>query len=957
MDYNLNDIVLLRGFNNYFNRKIRRFDKLSDYTSSSTAYTRVYSVNFNPNDGIEASHIFNIPEDISKSDYMLVLSDNDEIVSRWFIMEVKRERGSQYSVFFKRDVISDNFETLKTSPMFVEKAIITDPKDPFIFNKEDMGYNQIKKNEEYLKDKSGVPWIVGYIARDYLEDTTDEKGTTVPAEDKTITGKYSVLTDGAIPSTQLPWTFTDSQTVIGKCEGYSITIPYGFCTTTVTTVYPGQTTTNVLTYDGSFTISYDSAGNQTGYTKELNSPFSNTPNAAKTLFATDSTKYSIVATNTTGMGSLDFMATTAIENGFGTVPKSILTSTVTSSATVAELLSWNNKVVSHGGKYYKLIVKETKGDAQDFTEDNFYDLTKNIKAFIDVYNQVHNDISSNIARAAKKLSMQGIVQGVIINPVEVSTIEVEMTIPRASRRTHLNDAPYDMFCIPYISRNLYNEETTRLHLNAANIDCDENVSLAIAFYAAAEMGSSVVYDIQLLPFCPCPEFILEEGKLSESIGAEGYNYTYIKQKGTNIKKSICIWCSTSSSSFNIDKSIKVERPKTFETTSTDISVSKENMGASYISDGVSAAFTIYNAGLSTGTNTLKQISRIVVNGISRNTNDIKNQKMDGSVLTFQLLIDDFPSSITPKSTTIGIDYEYTNTVSGDRYLYNEAEDLKVSNECDFIRLSSPNYNGQFEFSVAKNGSVDFFNVDYTYKPFQPYIHINPNFKDLYGKDYNDARGLICGGDFSLPMITSAWTNYQVANKNYQEIFDRQIQNMDTNYQIQKVKEYVGLASGTVTGAAAGALTGAKMSGGNPYATAAGAVLGGAASMGGGLADVSLNQQAYQESRSYAQDMYGYNLGNVQAIPYALSKTSAFTENNKIFPVIESYSCSDKEKTALRNKIKYNGMTVMRIDNIGSFYNEGDPKYIQGELIRNDYLMDDFHTLDACYTELRKGVYI
>ena len=950
MDHNFNDIVLLRGFNNYFNRKIRKFDKLQDYISSSTAYTRLYSKNFNPNDGIEASQIFDIREDISKSDYMLVISDNDEIVSRWFIMEVERTRGNQYKVSFKRDVISDNFETLKTAPMFVEKAIITDSKDPFIFNKEDMGYNQIKKNEEYLKDKSGVPWIVGYIARDYLEDADPSKET-----DKVITGKYSVLTAGAIPSSQLPWTFVDTQTAIGKCEGYAITIPYGFCTSTITNIIQGQTFTQTLTYDGSFTISYDSTGKSTGYTKTLNSPFSNTPNAAKTLFGTDSTTYSIVATNTKGMGSLDFMATTAIENGFSSVPKSILNATVTSTATIPELLSWNNKIVSHGGKYYKLVIKETTGDAQDFKEDNFYDLTKNIKTFIDVYNQVKGN-ASDIARAAAKLSMQAIVKGVVVTPVEVSTVEVQMTIPRASRRTHLNDAPYDMFCIPYISRNLYNEETSRLHLNTANIDCDENVSLAIAFYAAAEMGSSVVYDIQLLPFCPCPEFILEDGKLSETVGDEGYNYSYITEKATNIKKSICIWCSSSSSSFNIDKSIKVERPTTFETTSTDISVSKENMGASYISDGVSAAFTVYNAGLSTGTNTLKTISRIVVNGISRNTNDIRNQKLDGSVLTFQLLIDDFPASITPKSTTIGIDYEYTNTVSGNRYLYNEAEDLKVSNECDFIRLSSPNYNGQFEFSVAKNGSVEFFNVDYTYKPFQPYIHINPNFKGLYGEDYNDARGLICGGDFSLPMITSAWTNYQVANKNYQEIFDRQIQNMDTNYQIQKVKEGWGIASGTITGMAAGALAGSKILA-SPGSGIGGAIAGGAASLAGGLADLGLNEKAYNESRSYAKDMYGYNLGNVQAIPYALSKTSAFTENNKIFPIIEYYSCSDKEKTALRNKIKYNGMTIMRIDNIASFYNEGYPKYIQGELIRDDYLTDDFHTLDACYTELRKGVYI
>ena len=98
MDHNFNDIVLLRGFNNYFNRKIRKFDKLQDYISSSDAYTRIYSVNFNPNDGVEASHIFNIQEDISKSDYMILLSDNNEIVSRWFIMEVERTRGNQYKV-------------------------------------------------------------------------------------------------------------------------------------------------------------------------------------------------------------------------------------------------------------------------------------------------------------------------------------------------------------------------------------------------------------------------------------------------------------------------------------------------------------------------------------------------------------------------------------------------------------------------------------------------------------------------------------------------------------------------------------------------------------------------------------------------------------------------------------------------------------------------------------------
>ena len=79
---------------------------------------------------------------------------------------------------------------------------------------------------------------------------------------------------------------------------------------------------------------------------------------------------------------------------------------------------------------------------------------------------------------------------------------------------------------------------------------------------------------------------------------------------------------------------------------------------------------------------------------------------------------------------------------------------KIQSECDMYRLCSPNYNGIFEFNAAKNNGVSYFNVDFTYKPYNPYIHLNPDFGGLYGQDFNDANGLICGGDFSLPQTTS-----------------------------------------------------------------------------------------------------------------------------------------------------------------------------------------------------------
>lgn len=115
---------------------------------------------------------------------------------------------------------------------------------------------------------------------------------------------------------------------------------------------------------------------------------------------------------------------------------------------------------------------------------------------------------------------------------------------------------------------------------------------------------------------------------------------------------------------------------------------------------------------------------------------------------------------------------------------------KISNQCDMYRLVSPNFNGQFEFNLAKNDikELSVFNVDYTYMPYNPYIHVNPQFSGLYGQDFNDARGLICGGDFSLARITDAWQSYQLQNKNYQNIFDRQIQNMDFNRKYQRAED-------------------------------------------------------------------------------------------------------------------------------------------------------------------------
>lgn len=284
-----------------------------------------------------------------------------------------------------------------------------------------------------------------------------------------------------------------------------------------------------------------------------------------------------------------------------------------------------------------------------------------------------------------------------------------------------------------------------------------------------------------------------------------------------------------------------------------------------------------------------------------------------------------------------------------------ALEKKIETETSFHRLCSPNYNGIFEFDAQKNNGVSVIHVSCTYKPFNPYIHLRPDFGGLYGLDLEkDSRGLICGGDFSLAQISDAWANYELNNKNYENIFNRQISNLNVNNSVQREQEMWNIISGTVSGVSSGAIAGGLT--GNPYIAAVGAVAGGGLSLAGGLRDRALNETLREEQIDYQRDMYGYQLGNIQAIPQSLSKTSAFAYDNKLFPFIEYYSCSSEEKLALRYKLQWNGMTVMSIGAI-SQYKQANRSFIKGTIIRLSDLDEDYHIAAEIKNEIQKGVFI
>ena len=287
------------------------------------------------------------------------------------------------------------------------------------------------------------------------------------------------------------------------------------------------------------------------------------------------------------------------------------------------------------------------------------------------------------------------------------------------------------------------------------------------------------------------------------------------------------------------------------------------------------------------------------------------------------------------------------------------ENKKIDHICNKYRLVSPNYSGQFEFTAAANNGISGFKVDCTYLPLNPYIRVAPLFGGLYGREFGDARGLICGGDFSLPVVNSAWVSYQQNNKTYQATFDRSIANLEFTNDIGRQMDRLGAFVGTFQGAASGGATGATF---GPWGAAIGAGVGAAGSLAGGIADINLNEQMRQEQMSYIKDQQRLNLAAIQAQPYSLSKTTAFTANNKIFPILEFYTCSKKEKEAVVSYLVNNSFNIGSIIDFKSILitswsanNKAARKWIQGHPIEID-TGEDYHYSAELGRELAQGYY-
>lgn len=812
-------------YNNYYNRLVKFENTIENYEPYIT-YT-LESTNFVPNDSVNTQHTFGTGDYDGTGDYLLVVNEFNEIVSRWFIIDSVRTRAGQYVLDLRRDLIADYYNIIIQSPMFVEKASL--PYDsPLLFNNEDMTFNQIKQtlsDDGLLKDQSQCAWLVGYYDRNQIAEMNGTVATneqnSVPAIDLDVNienWEYynnSNLSANYTPFIGLP---TNVQ--------YEILASYAFETglpvvKTIINIGGNISQKPYSTWDGRNrpVLKIHNYANQ--YNEDLYKSLRDYGGVDK--FNVDLDAYT------------DFITQEKFEEFFNFNGKTVRDSN-------GRYYEINIQPLPNVGRTYNVIGGTLFNSLSDFVLNKavYYKITgghiTDIPTTSHIFSGSINDqtFSINATLTAFRMTI-----------VRRENLETKYSFKNDSLRTI--DAPWNIFAIPYGEITVYDLVAQRW------IQTNKEIAINTVM-GMQEQHPGIIYDIQLLPYCPIPDLFMI-GENAALYIDDSPQYSYITAGEGEEARNVGVIFNVPSSNFS--------------------------------------------------TNVIYRVA---------------------------------------KSTT--------------------AIEQKINNECDKWRLCSPNYSNYFDFSVEKNGGVQYFNVDCNYKPFTPYIHINPNFGGLYGYDDNSPRGLILGGDFSLSQIIDQWQQYQVQNKNFQEIFDRQIQNMEVNNKYQRINDIVSASVGAVSGAASGAFTGATMSGGNPVGAIVGGVIGGGASIAGGIADYRIKEKLRNEAIDYTKDQFGYQLGNIQALPNTIGKVSAFNENNKIFPVLEYYTCTEEEKTALLNKIAWNGMTTMVIGTINDYlgngwsYNDIESRgYIKGQLIRFGQDGEDFHIINEIASELNKGVYI
>ena len=878
MKYN----VYLLSYNNYNNRQVKKLDSINDYIDGGYVLNVVQNVNFEMNDGISSKLIINQSYVDVEPDYILVEDissrEFDELnnlisseFSRWFIIDSTLVRGNQYEFTVRRDIWVDHFDLCMNSTYFIERGYVQ-PSNDLIFNNEQQQFSQIKKSQTPLYDETGCPWIVGYLpkkinksAETTIKSIVRPNSADYVVSDITLWDYYQYVTtnpdheyvysdnieDAFRFMIQLPIKNITGQGTSYQMGyfGYSLKekTTYGADVHDMKLLFP-NTFTEQETGFGYFERTQAQWDDDVSDKNWYNTNYSNLNSYIQILNRTILNNQVVHFSGSNYTNALaQFRSAYNIDvNTFNYIENNLNGKTIKDTST---------------GKVYAISLTDRVIDKLEyptgFDQTNLKNYIRSMlnlnygsSYFPTMYGYVVNTKDSN---DNDQIECIWKVKQIQINLTEVGNAETYLPQDDTESggiittyRNHLVDQVYDMFAIPYGPLEVKD--------GADTYNCNKDIGLAIAQAFVTTLGSDVVYDLQMLPYCPVREYIQSDG--------------------------------------------------TFDITTSD----NTKVRPIYFGDNL-----------------------IPINYVFYCT----NSKIDNITLMHKV-----NDTWTPYSV--------------------EITDTKLQYNTEMYRLSSPNFASSFEFNAAQNGGVNSFKFSATYKPYNPYIRVRPEFGRMFGEDFRDGRGLIIQGDFSIPTMSNAWVNYELQNKNYLNSFNREIQSMNLQNKIASENDIWQAVAGSVQGTASGAVAGGMVGGG--YGAIAGAVIGGVSSVAGGIRDIENNRKLRNDAISKAKTLFNYQMDNIKALPDTIRNVGALTIDNVLVPVLEFYQASDDEIDTFNKKMHYYGMTVMKVGTISEYINPDEETFVQGELLRllppqGVNTEADNHLAEEISNELQKGLYI
>lgn len=271
------------------------------------------------------------------------------------------------------------------------------------------------------------------------------------------------------------------------------------------------------------------------------------------------------------------------------------------------------------------------------------------------------------------------------------------------------------------------------------------------------------------------------------------------------------------------------------------------------------------------------------------------------------------------------------------------EDYKVDYNTKQYRLCSPNQETAFDFSPAMNDGIDTWEITCNYRPYASYIKIQPTWNWLYGNSkYNeltDFRGLVYNSTLCVTQLSDAWANYVSNNKNYQQLFDNQINTLtkQQSIEVNAMEDTLGLRSFT----------------GMPISSILRTI--------GGMKDIEMTKELNNLALQKINTDFKYQMDNIKSMPHTIKKLTNINGDTRVFPYIEIYSCSSVEEESFNYKMRYTGYTIMTTGYIWEYLKSNEETFIQADLIRLDLSRSeesaDNHMAIEIANELGKGVYL